>query len=113
VFANHAWEELCGWNAEEIKGQHGLSFLQGPETEKLRLKRVSAAVKYGEVCVLAACWLLCVQVSAESVFCYNSGLHNHTPTAWFMCCMAGRLACWLAGWLTGCTLHLLAAYPCV
>lgn len=48
VFANHAWEELCGWNAEEIKGQHGLSFLQGPETEKLRLKRVSAAVKYGE-----------------------------------------------------------------
>jgi hypothetical protein len=37
-----------------VKGQHGLSFLQGPETENLRLKRVSAAVKYGEVGGLAA-----------------------------------------------------------
>lgn len=48
VFANHAWEDLCGWTAEEIEGKHGLSFLQGPETEKLKLKRINAAVKYGE-----------------------------------------------------------------
>jgi hypothetical protein len=49
VFANSAWEEMCGWTAEEVHGLHGLSFLQGPETEKAKLKRVSEAVKYGEV----------------------------------------------------------------
>lgn len=78
VFANHAWEELCGWNAEEVKGQHGLSFLQGPETEKLRLKRVSAAVKYGEVGGMAA------HVSALGLALAGA----------CRCCMAG----WLAGW---------------
>lgn len=61
VFANHAWEELCGWTAEEIKGSEGLSFLQGPDTEKAKLKRINEAVKYGEVRAAwppAACWVV-------------------------------------------------------
>lgn len=28
IYANHAWEELCGWSAEEAIGQSGLSFMQ-------------------------------------------------------------------------------------
>lgn len=49
VFANHAWEDLCGWTAEEVHGKHGLSFLHGEQTSKLRLRRINDAVKYGEV----------------------------------------------------------------
>lgn len=49
VFANHAWEDLCGWTAEEVQGQHGLSFLHGEQTSKLRLRRINDAVKSGEV----------------------------------------------------------------
>lgn len=28
IYANHAWEHLCGWSAEEAIGQSGLSFMQ-------------------------------------------------------------------------------------
>ena len=49
VFANHKWEQMCGWEADEVVGQKGLSFMQGPDTDRLRLERLNAAVKYGEV----------------------------------------------------------------
>lgn len=45
VFANRAWEQLCGYSASEVQGRTGLSFLQGPHTDPHCISKVSAAVK--------------------------------------------------------------------
>ncbi len=45
VFANRAWEQLCGYSASEVQGRTGLSFLQGPQTDPHCISKVSAAVK--------------------------------------------------------------------
>lgn len=98
VFVNNAWEEMCGWTAEEVQGLHGLSFLQGPETEKAKLKRVGEAVKYGEVrmrwwcgdggngrrVVIAACRLLLVH--------WFAGWHLLPATRLQGCCACLGLA---------------------
>jgi PAS domain S-box-containing protein len=48
IYANHAWEELCGWSADEAIGQSGLSFMQGEATERIKVKRINSAVREGE-----------------------------------------------------------------
>lgn len=48
IYANHAWEELCGWSAEEAIGQSGLSFMQGEATDRVKIRRINSAVREGE-----------------------------------------------------------------
>ncbi|CAD7699157.1 unnamed protein product [Ostreobium quekettii] len=45
VYANRAWEELCGYKLEEVKGTMGLKFLQGPLTEKDKVLKINKCVR--------------------------------------------------------------------
>lgn len=48
VYANKAWEQLCGWAADEAVGRTGLSFMQGDATDRTAVQRINAAVREGE-----------------------------------------------------------------
>lgn len=80
VFANKAWEQMCGWSAQEVEGQHGLSFLHGEATDRAKLKRVGAAVKYGEVSPV--CWVMCM-CGGSSAACSSACARHVLPPAEF------------------------------
>eukprot|EP00879_Flechtneria_rotunda_P001422 GHRR01001575.1.p1 GENE.GHRR01001575.1~~GHRR01001575.1.p1 ORF type:complete len:213 (+),score=26.78 GHRR01001575.1:160-798(+) len=48
VYANHAWEQLCGWSVDEAIGKPGLSFMQGKATNQLVIAEINSAVKEGQ-----------------------------------------------------------------
>ncbi|KAF6257514.1 hypothetical protein COO60DRAFT_1284973 [Scenedesmus sp. NREL 46B-D3] len=48
VYANRAWEGLCGWSADEACGRCGLAFMQGEATDPVAVQRINEAVREGE-----------------------------------------------------------------
>lgn len=48
VFANKAWEQLCGWTADETVGRHGLGFMQGEQTDPCSVRQINEAVQEGQ-----------------------------------------------------------------
>ncbi|WIA29557.1 hypothetical protein OEZ86_012051 [Tetradesmus obliquus] len=48
VYANRAWEQLCGWSADEACGRCGLAFMQGEATDRIAVARINEAVREGE-----------------------------------------------------------------
>ncbi|MES1190350.1 MAG: diguanylate cyclase [Steroidobacter sp.] len=49
VYANHAFEQLCGYSAAELRGRN-LSFLQQSENEQEALSVVRGALREGNAC---------------------------------------------------------------
>lgn len=47
IHVNKAWEELCGFTLQEVRGSRGLKFIQGPNTELPAIQRIQAAVQQG------------------------------------------------------------------
>lgn len=47
VYANQAWEQLCGYTCQEVLGKEGLKFLQGEATDRLTLQKIKQAVQQG------------------------------------------------------------------
>lgn len=45
VYANKAWEELCGYRLQEVAGTLGLKFLQGPLTDSNKVRKINESVK--------------------------------------------------------------------
>ncbi|GMH34096.1 hypothetical protein BSKO_01930 [Bryopsis sp. KO-2023] len=45
VYANEAWEELCGFTLSEVQGSCGLKFIQGPDTEASAVRKIQTAVE--------------------------------------------------------------------
>jgi len=45
VFANPAWEQLCGFKQEEVLGYPGLGFMQGNGTDLRTVQKINSAVR--------------------------------------------------------------------
>jgi len=51
VYANSAWEQLCGWSSHEMLGV-SLRCLQGPATDQAAIEGLMAAVRKQEACTV-------------------------------------------------------------
>lgn len=51
VYANHAWEQLCGYTSSEMLGR-SLRVLQGPATDHAAVERLMDSVRRHEACVI-------------------------------------------------------------